>query len=137
MSKIDPTKNRLCVVGESDPFIGRLLERFAEKSGFKVKLARTGDDVVEMTQQNLPGLVILDPELPGKTRGWEAARALKGSPTTCPTAIIICSWLKKTEIPALVGPGFASLQKPDLRYEDFAAALNESGFKIAPGKTQK
>jgi CheY-like chemotaxis protein len=137
MSNIDQTNNRLCVIGESDPFLARLLQRFAEKSGLRIQFARTGEDVLELAQRDTPGLIILEPELPGKVRGWEAAQALRASDQTRHTLIIICSWLKKPEALALVGQVFAYLQKPDLRYEDFTAALNAAGVKITPGKFKK
>ena len=122
MPKFDPTKNPLCVIGESDPFLSRLLQRFAEKSGFKIQLAQTGDDVLALAKQNKPTLIILDPELPGKIRGWEAAQLL-GTENLRRTSVIICSWMKKDETQALVGHMSAYMQKPDLGYEDFVEIL--------------
>ena len=119
MPNPDQTTNRLCIIGESDPFLTRLLQRFAEKSGLRVQSARTGDEVLALAQQDRPALVILEPELPGKTRGWEAAPALKASDIP----LMVCAWLKKDEALALTGPVSAYLQKPDLHYADFVAAL--------------
>ncbi len=129
MPKLDQTNVRLCVIGESDPFLARLLQRFAEKSGMQIQLAQTGEDVLELAQRNKPDLIILDPELPGKVRGWEAAQALRASNQSSRTSVIICSWLKKTEALALVEQMSAYLQKPDLRYEDFTEALKATGVK--------
>jgi len=134
MSNIKPTNDRLCVIGESDPFLARLLQRFAEKSGLRIQLARTGEEILELTQRDRPGLIILEPELPGKVRGWEVAQALGASDQTHHAPLIICSWLEKTEAQALVGQVSAYLQKPDLRYEDFTAAMHEAGYKIVPEK---
>jgi DNA-binding response OmpR family regulator len=134
MSTIDQANNRLCVIGESDPFLALLLQRFAEKSGLLVQFARTGEDVLDLAQREMPGLIILEPELPGKVRGWEAAEALRAGDQASQPHIILCSWLKKDEALALVGQVSAYLQKPDLRYEDFTAALEAAGVKITPGK---
>jgi len=123
MPNPDPTKNQLCIIGESDPFLSRLLQRFVEKSGLTIQLAQTGEDVLALAQQNKPTVIILEPELPGKVRGWEAARSLDTNSPSHRPPLIICSWMKKTEVQALVGQMSAYLQKPDLRYEDFVEAL--------------
>jgi DNA-binding response OmpR family regulator len=123
MPKSDPTKNQLCIIGESDHFLSRLLQRFAEKSGFNIQPAQTGEDVLALAQQNKPALIILEPELPGKVRGWEAAQLLAAKSPRRRPSVIICSWMKKDEAQALIGEMSAYLQKPDLRYEDFVEAL--------------
>jgi DNA-binding response OmpR family regulator len=130
MSSLDQTNKRLCIIGESDPFLARLLGRFAEKSGLRIRSARTGEEVLHLGQRDMPTLVILEPELPGKLRGWEAARALRASDQTGAIPLIICAWLKKDEALALTGPVSAYLQKPDLHYEDFVAALAAAGVRI-------
>ena len=129
MSISDQTNKQLCIIGESDPFLARLLGRFAEKSGLRVQSARTGEEVLHLAQRDRPVLVILEPELPGKLRGWEAARALRSSDQTGDIPLIICAWLKKDEALALAGPVSAYLQKPDLHYKDFAVALAAAGVK--------
>ena len=48
MSKVDPSNDRLCIIGESDPFLTQLIRRFAEKSGLWILQARTGNDVLEL-----------------------------------------------------------------------------------------
>jgi CheY-like chemotaxis protein len=128
MSNPVQTNKRLCIIGESDPFLARLLERFAEKSGLRVQSARTGEEVLHLGQRDRPALVILEPELPGKLRGWEAARALRTSEHTGDIPLIVCAWLRKDEALALAGPVSAYLQKPDLHYEDFVAALAAAGL---------
>jgi CheY-like chemotaxis protein len=111
-----------------------LLERFAEKNGLLVQAARTGDEVLELAQRERPALIILDPELPGKVRGWEAARMIQAAVQTVAIPLIICTWLKKDEAVALAGQAPAYLQKPDLHYEDFAAALAATGIETIDGR---
>jgi|GEM_PF-3751785 len=118
-----PHNQRLCIIGESDLFLARLLGRFAEKSGLAVQFASTGDELAELALTEIPALVILEPELPGKLRGWEAAWALKTHPRTCSIPLLVCSWQEKEQTLAITGPVSAYLKKPDLHYEDFAAAL--------------
>jgi two-component system, chemotaxis family, chemotaxis protein CheY len=132
MTDLDPTNNRLCVIGESDLFLARLLQRFAEKSGLAVQHARTGEEVLDLARREQPALIVLEPELPGKLRGWEAAQALREDPSTSAIPLIICTWLVEAEAQALVGALITHLQKPDLHYEGFLAALDAAGVKSAP-----
>ena len=129
MPNLDPKNDRLCVIAESDPFLARLLQRFAEKSGMRIQLARTGDDVLELAKRS-PALIVLDPELPGKVRGWDAAHSLRFGNQTSAIPVIIFSWLKKPDVLKLVGQISAYLQKPDLSYEDFVEALKAAGVKV-------
>lgn len=112
-----------CVIGEADPFIARLLQRFAEKRGLQVVAAQRGEEVVDFAQSTKPVVIILEPELPGKVRGWEAVRVLRNNRETETIPVIACTWLKEPDAQARIGALVAYLQKPDLHYEDFVAAL--------------
>jgi DNA-binding response OmpR family regulator len=124
---------RTCLIAEADPFIARLLQRFAEESGLRAIHARVGQDVLEMIQQFQPALVILDPELPGKIRGWDIAHSLRSEVVSCTIPLISCSWLTEIEVLALIGEVQGNLQKPDLHYEDFIEALNKAGIDVHCG----
>jgi CheY-like chemotaxis protein len=123
--KMDPT----CLIGESDPFVALLLQRFAEKCGLKVVRAILGQDVLEMARQVEPVVVILDAELPGNQRGWEIAEALRQDPLTSSTPLISCSWISESKANELMGPLAGHLQKPDLHLEDFLLALGRAGVE--------
>jgi CheY-like chemotaxis protein len=118
---------KTCVIGEADPFIGRLLRRFAEESGLQVSRAELGQDVLELVQRARPDIIILEPELPGQMRGWEAVRALQAAPAWRPIPIIVCSWLSEAQARVLIGDVSGYLQKPDLHYPDFATVLKQAG----------
>jgi CheY-like chemotaxis protein len=122
----------VCVVGETDPFIASLLQRFAEASGLQVVRVQVGQDLIEVARQMLPVVVVLDVELPGKLRGWEAARLLQADAATRDIPIINCSWLPKAEVAALIGEVAGHLQKPELHYEDFVVALQAAGVVALP-----
>jgi DNA-binding response OmpR family regulator len=133
MPNSNSINRRLCIIGESDPFLARLLQRFAEKVGMReVQHARTGDEVMDLVQHNRPALIIMEPELPGKLRGWEAVRLLKTGVGFADIPLMICAWLEKEEALALTGSVAAYLQKPDLHYKDFAAAVELAGVKAMP-----
>jgi CheY-like chemotaxis protein len=123
-----PIQSRLCIIGEGDSFLARLLQRFAKKCGLRVKHVLTGEDVLAWTHCEPPRLILLDPELPGKIRGWEAVRELRANPQTQPIPVILCSWLLEAEAQALVGQELPYLQKPDLHFDEFSAALHRAGI---------
>lgn len=133
---VSPDK-RLCIIGESDPFLARLLQRFAEKDGMQVEVARTGEEVMELIRDGKPTLIILEPELPGKLRGWEAARMLKSSVDLAGIPLMICAWLDKEKALALAGSISAYLQKPDLHYRDFQVALELLGVRTGPESSSR
>jgi CheY-like chemotaxis protein len=124
-----PNPKPLCIIGESDQFLARLLQRFAEKSGLRVQFASTGEEILDLIQNNQPDLVILEPELPGKVRGWETVRAIRNNSQTDKLPLIVCAWLDKENTLAFTGPVSAYLKKPDLHYEDFAEALSLAGIR--------
>lgn len=111
---------RKCVIGESDPFIIQLLTRFAKESEMEVVSTQVGQDVVELAHQVKPEVIIIDVELPGKMRGWEVVQVLKADQETCDIPVITCSWQREAA---------GHLQKPELHYDDFIAALRAVGVK--------
>ena len=121
---------RVCVIGEADPFVAQLLQRFAEESGLRSLRAQAGEDLLELVRQARPRVIILEPELPGKLRGWEAAQALAADQAMRAIPLVTCSWLKEPDARALIGRLAGHLQKPELHYEDFVAALQDAGVDI-------
>jgi CheY-like chemotaxis protein len=126
-----------CLIAEADPFIARLLRRFAEETGFEALQARTGQEAVELARQVQPSVIILDPELPGKVRGWEAYRYLRADGQAARIPMIACSWLPSAEAGELLGEPVASIQKPELHYEDFIHALEGAGVQTGPRPLQE
>lgn len=112
-----------CLVGEADPFLARLLERFGEASGLTIVRAPAGQDILFLARKLRPQVIIVEAELPGTLRGWEAIRAIKSDAALAQIPVITCSWLTPAEARELTGDTVAHLQKPDLRYEDFTRAL--------------
>lgn len=116
-----------CLIAEADPFIADLLLRFAEESMLNGTRVRTGQEMLISAQQINPDILIVDPELPGSLRGWEALRAVRSQIRLAHIPVITCSWLTQAEAHELTGDAVAHLQKPDLHYEDFTRALASTG----------
>jgi CheY-like chemotaxis protein len=117
-----------CLVGEADPFLARLLERFGEASGLTMMRAKAGQDLLLLTRTLRPDVIIVEVELPGTLRGWEAIRAVKAETALAHIPVITCSWLTQAEACDLTGDAVAHLQKPDLHYADFTRALASAGI---------
>jgi CheY-like chemotaxis protein len=123
-----------CLIGEADPFLARLLERYGGASGLTVVRAKVGQELLNLARALKPDLIVLDPELPGTLRGWEAARAVKADATLERIPVLTCSWLSEADAYAMTGDADGHLQKPDLHYEDFVAALASVGLST-PSQT--
>ena len=122
--------NKTCMIAEADPFIARLLKRFAEESGLDPVVARAGQDVMALARQVKPVVIVLDVELPGTVQGWEVAQALLADRETFSIPVILCSWLEEANGDALTGQVASYLRKPELYYEDFTAALKLAGVAL-------
>jgi CheY-like chemotaxis protein len=120
----------VCVIGESDPFVAQLLQRFAEESGLQPWRAASGQELVDLILQVRPNVIILEPELPGYLRGWEAAEVLKNRAETRDIPVITCSWLREADIQAIMGRVCSHLQKPELHLGDFVTALQAAGLAV-------
>ncbi len=118
----------ICVIGESDPFVAHLLQRFAEKSGLDVKRAVVSQDFLNLVRSFNPAVVIVDAELPGDIIGWETIRILRSEEKTCGLPVISCSWVNKEKVNELMGPLSGHMQKPELHYEDFLVSLQNAGL---------
>ncbi len=123
---------RRCLIGEADPFIARLLARFGEESGFRSVCAQVGEELLELVRRLRPDFVIVEAELPGEVRGWQAVQSLRDDPDLCRIPVIICSWLNEAHARVLAGDVAAYLQKPDLHYDDYLIALDMAGVQVGP-----
>lgn len=121
---------RICLIGEADPFIALLLKRFAEESGLQAVIVRVGQDLLAQARSARPAVIILEAELPGNQLGWEAVRAYRADRGARKVPVITCSWLDEAQAGALVNGAAAHLQKPELSYTDFNAALKRAGIDI-------
>src|SRR6266496_1440284 len=107
---------RRCIIAEANPFITRLFQRFAEQQGLDVINVQVGQDVLELACQENTAVIILDPELPGKMRGWEVARQLRKRAETRAIPIIACSWMNEVALKEMAGDLNGNLLKPEIHY---------------------
>ncbi len=121
---------RVCVIGESDPFMARLLQRYAEESGLEPMRAQQGEQVLDLARRVSPVAIILEIELPGRVRGWEVVRSLKADPDTRGIPVVICSWFGEADTRALTARADGRLSKLELHYDIFVSTLRQAGVAL-------
>ncbi|MFH2099577.1 MAG: response regulator, partial [Pseudomonadota bacterium] len=74
----------------------RLMEAMLLPLGYKVLLARNGEDALRMVKECLPDVILLDIMMPGMN-GFEVARRLKRTEDTRIIPVIMVTALKEVE----------------------------------------
>lgn len=120
----------ICLIGEADWFLAQLLRRFGEASGFEVLRAETGQELLQIARSSSPVVIIAETELPGTLRGWQALQTIAGDPALAHIPMITCSWLTAAEAQVRAGAQAGHLQKPDLNYAAFRAALTAANIHL-------
>ena len=80
--------SKLVLIAEDDPDQRRLLERMFIGSGYRVVTVPDGDAAVHAVSAVRPDIAILDVMMP-KMNGFQTCRALRASPDTAQTPIIM------------------------------------------------
>lgn len=123
--------NRTCLIGESDPFIARLLHRFGAQYGLETTRVTSGHDLLAAARRVRPSVIILDVEMPGLVRGWEVVRMLQADAELSNIPVISCSWMPALDDSPQAREFAGYLMKPDLHYADFVTALLGAGIPAA------
>lgn len=80
----------LAMVVEDSPQAGELLRMYIESAGYRVEIARNGDDALDIAKRLHPHVITLDLMLPGKD-GWQVLKELKKHPLCKQIPVIIVS----------------------------------------------
>jgi len=83
------TIENILVVDDS-PTERHILLEILTKSGYKVATAASGEEVVAMTKEIMPDLILMDVVMPGRD-GFYATRTITKSAATKHIPIMICS----------------------------------------------
>jgi DNA-binding response OmpR family regulator len=71
------TESGTVIVIEDDPHIADLVDLYLRRDGFRVLLARDGEQGLALSSQEDPCMVILDVGLPGRRDGFDVCRKLR------------------------------------------------------------
>jgi len=92
-----PTGNEQDIlIIEDDEIVAKTIERVLRGDEFKVSVANSGVEGLQLARRNVPKLVILDVIMPGKD-GWTVIHELQSDPETRQIPIIICSIIGETD----------------------------------------
>jgi len=83
---------QLILVVDDDPVLARFLTQVFEGDGFRVRVASSGEDAVELARDLMPGLITMDLMMPGMD-GSSAIRCLRRNPFTRHIPILVLSAL--------------------------------------------
>ena len=78
------------IVVDDSPTERYILLEILTKSGYKVVTAASGEEVVAMSKEIMPDLILMDVVMPGQD-GFNATRTIAKSAATKHIPIIICS----------------------------------------------
>jgi twitching motility two-component system response regulator PilH len=78
------------LVVDDSPTERHILLEILTKSGYKVATAASGEEVVAMSKEIMPDLILMDVVMPGQD-GFNATRTIAKSAATKHIPIIICS----------------------------------------------
>jgi two-component system, OmpR family, alkaline phosphatase synthesis response regulator PhoP len=88
VASIDDTRLRSIVIVEDDEDIGDSIRYNLEREGFRVRVATTGEDALNLILDRPPSLVLLDLNLPHMS-GFEMCRRLRAESTTARVPILM------------------------------------------------
>ena len=71
------TQHGTVVVIEDDPHIADLVDLYLRRDGYRVLLARDGEQGLNLIQQEEPWIVVLDVGLPGELDGFDVSRRIR------------------------------------------------------------
>jgi DNA-binding response OmpR family regulator len=80
------------VLAEDDEILSSVIIEELEEAGFEMKHAIDGEEAVEMTRRERPGLLLLDIVMPKKD-GFQVLTEIKASPETTDIPVIIMTML--------------------------------------------
>ncbi len=123
------------LIAEDVNVIALVMTRALEKAGYKVDVARDGEECLRKALETAPDLVLLDIMMP-KLNGIEVLKAVRADPRTRDLAVIMCSAKDfKTERDAAAQLGaldyFIKPAVPELLVEKVGAILARSSGEFA------
>ncbi len=109
-AKPQPPVQPLVLVVEDDAEVASALEACLAEAGYRVLLAREGEEALHLAALHRPDVITLDLLLPGRD-GWEVMAMLKQDPATRAIPVVVVSVVPKSKAGFAVG-AMEYLEKP-------------------------
>ena len=106
----EPPALPLVLIVEDETEVARALEACLAEAGYRVLLARDGEEAMHLAALHRPAVITLDLLLPGRD-GWEVMAALKENPATRAIPVVVVSVVPKTKAGFALG-AVEYLEKP-------------------------
>jgi two-component system alkaline phosphatase synthesis response regulator PhoP len=88
VTRVDETRVRNIIIVEDDEDIADSIRYNLDREGFRVRVAVTGEDALNLILNGPPSLILLDLNLPGMS-GFEICRRLRAEPSTATIPILM------------------------------------------------
>jgi CheY-like chemotaxis protein len=92
---MDQLTETILVVG-NDVNFQYLMRRYAGQSAYRVLFAGVSDDVICLTREQRPAVIILVIETPEKN-SWDLVHGIKSDPAIAGVPLVVCSWSEEDE----------------------------------------
>jgi two-component system phosphate regulon response regulator PhoB len=79
------------IIVEDDPMMADTIASMLELFGYETAICETSQAALDAIPQDMPGLILLDLNLPDGMTGIEICRQVKANPDTAATSVIIVS----------------------------------------------
>jgi len=76
------------LVADDEPSILLSLQVLLQKAGYEVRLARTGEEVIQSVEQSTPDLILLDAMMPQRD-GYDVCQTIRADPRWTKLPIIM------------------------------------------------
>lgn len=132
----------LSIIAEDNPPVFYLLNTYAQMCGFQTLHITVGEQVLEAALQERPEFILLNIDLPGKVRGWEALDCLKRNEFLQQIPVVIYFTDEENQECVPKGQADACLPIPVL-FDGFKETLVRAGVVMsavsaaAQGKTER
>jgi CheY-like chemotaxis protein/anti-sigma regulatory factor (Ser/Thr protein kinase) len=87
------------IVCDDDADMRSVLHYMLEQHGYQVRLAASGEELIQLTRAFPPDVILLDLFMPGMS-GWDTMGALRGEAATASIPVVILSGLTADDSPA-------------------------------------
>lgn len=85
---------KVLIVDDDADFV-EAISTLLEAKGYEIISASNGKDGFEQAKKQVPGLILLDVMIAGKSEGFDAARSLKNDKTTKDIPVVLITGIKK------------------------------------------
>jgi len=88
----EPKARPLVLIVDDDTDTLELCDMLLERAGYARSLASSGEDAVQLLEQNMPALIVLDLNMPGMD-GWSVAALVRKHERTARIPILVMTGL--------------------------------------------